>query len=89
MSDTLGLLEESLQLARDLGYLIREEPLGDLPGGTCSLGGKPHILLNMEQPPAERLAVLVRSLVADERVDSLPVSRLLQSRLRAARAEAG
>jgi hypothetical protein len=87
MSDTLGLLEESMQLARDLGYRVREEPLGELPGGPCSLGGTPHILLNMEQTPADRLAVLLRALVADPRVDAQPLSRLLKYRLEMVRAE--
>ena len=47
MSDTLGLLEESRQLARELGYEICEEPLGDLPGGPCQVGGRDRILLNI------------------------------------------
>ena len=81
MADTLGLLEESLQLARDLGYRVREEALGDLPGGSCSLGGAPHILLNLEQPSADRLDVLLRSLAADPRVKTQPLSRLLAARL--------
>jgi hypothetical protein len=83
MADTLGLLEESLQLARDLGYRVREEALGDLPGGSCSLGGAPHILLNLEQPSADRLDVLLRSLAADPRVTEQPLSRLLRARLAA------
>ena len=37
MSDTLGLLEESRQLARDLGYRVREEPLGDLLHALCTI----------------------------------------------------
>ncbi len=81
MADTLGLLEESLQLARDLGYRVREEPLGDLPGGVCAVGGVTHILLNLEQPSAERLDVLLKSLAADPRVREQPLSRLLKSRL--------
>ena len=81
MSDTLGLLAESLQLAADLGYRVREEPLGDLPGGSCLVGGVPHILLNLEQPSAGRLAVLLDALAADPRVKAQPMSRLLKSRL--------
>ena len=81
MSDTLGLLEETLQLARDLGYSVREEALGDLPGGVCSVGGVPHVLLNLEQPSADRLDVLLRSLAADPRVKAQPLSRLLAGRL--------
>jgi hypothetical protein len=85
MDDTLGLLEESLQLARDIGYLVREEPLGDLPGGACVVGGRRTILLNLAAPAAERLAVLVAALAGDPAVAEQPVSRLLAARLNRAR----
>ena len=81
MSDTLGLLEESRHLARELGYEVKEEPLGDLPGGPCRVGGRNRILLNIEHAPAEQLAVLVAALAADPRVPQEPKSRLLAERL--------
>ena len=83
MSDTLGLLEEALQLARDLGYRVREEPLGELPGGGCTIGGTKHVLLNIEHTPAERLDRLLAALAADPRLAAEPKSRLLEERLRA------
>ena len=83
MSDTLGLLEESRQLARDLGYRVREEPLGELPGGACTIGGVPQMLLNLEHSPAERLERLLHALAADPRAAGQPMSRLLAARLRA------
>ncbi len=83
MSDTLGLLEEALQLARDLGYVVREEPLGDLPGGGCMVGGTRQVLLNLEQPVADRLDRLLRALHGDPRLAAEPMSRLLAARLRA------
>jgi hypothetical protein len=85
MDDTLGLLEESLQLAREIGYLVREEPLGDLPGGACVVGGRKTILLNLAAPAAERLTVLVAALAGDPAVADQPVSRLLAARLNQAR----
>jgi hypothetical protein len=81
MPDTLGLLEESRQLARDLGYEIREEPLGDLPGGPCRVGDRDRILLNIEHAPADQLAVLIAALANDPRVSREPTSRLLAERL--------
>lgn len=83
MSDTLGLLEEARQLAVDLGYRIREEPLGELAGGPCTVAGQRHLLLNLEHGPAEQLAVLVTALAADPRVAAEPMSRLLAKRLAA------
>jgi hypothetical protein len=81
MDDTLGLLAESLQLARDLGYEVRDEPLGETPGGLCRVGGVAQILLNIGQAPAERLEQLLEILSADPRWADLPVSRLLAQRL--------
>lgn len=83
MTDTLGLFHEALQLARDLGFDVREEPLGDLPGGPCTVNGTTRVLLNIERPVAERLDRLVQALAADPRVDAEPKSRLLEARLRA------
>lgn len=84
MNDTLGLLEEARQLAVDLGYHVREEPLGELPGGPCTVAGRRHVLLNLEHGPAEQLAVLLAALAADPRVATEPKSRLLANRLAAA-----
>ena len=82
-ADTLGLLEEALQLAGEIGHHVREEPLGELPGGPCVVGGRRTILLNLESTAADRLAVLLGVLARDPAVASQPVSRLLSSRLRA------
>jgi hypothetical protein len=81
VSDTLGLLAEATQLARDLGYDVREEPLGELPGGQCTVGGVPCVILNIEQPPAARLDRLLRAIVGDPRLAVEPKSRLLERRL--------
>lgn len=81
MTDTLGLLAESRQLAIDLGYVVREEPLGDLPGGGCVVGGEQRILLNLEQPVAAQLDVLITVLSTDDRTVQQPMSRLLAARL--------
>lgn len=81
VSETLGLLAEALQLASDLGYRVREEPLGDLPGGLCSIGGVSHLMINMEHPAADRLDRLLATLAADPRTAAEPKSRLLEARL--------
>lgn len=83
MDDVLGLLAEGMQLATDLGYHVREEPLGDLPGGGCVVGGKRQILLNLERPASERLRQLLEVLAADPQVEAEPKSRALSQLLRA------
>lgn len=87
MAETIGLLEEALQLARDLGYRVREESLGDLPGGRCVVGGTRQVLLNVEHTVAERLDHLLRAIRDDARLSAEPMSRLLAERLRAIDAE--
>ena len=82
MADTLGLLAEAAQLARDLGYEVREEALGDMPGGLCRVGSARRILLNIVDSPADRLEQLLEILAADQTWSSVPVSRLLAQRLR-------
>ena len=81
MADTLGLLAEARQLAHELGYVVREEPLGEVPGGACVVGGEQRILLNIEHPAAGQLDVLVAALAADPRTRTQPMSRLLAARL--------
>jgi hypothetical protein len=87
VSDTLGLLEEAMQLARDLGFRVREEPLGELPGGACSVGGKRQILLNAAHPSSQRLDTLLDVLAADPGVADQPISHLLETRLRRRRSD--
>lgn len=81
-ADTLGLLAEAVQLARDLGYDIQEEQLGDTSGGLCRVGKVRRILLNIAEPPAEQLEQLLEILAADDQWPTIPVSRLLAGRLR-------
>lgn len=81
MADTLGLLEECRHLAVDMGYIVREEPLGDLPGGPCMVGGRRQILLNVAQAPSDHLTILLTALAADPGIAMRPKSRLLAERL--------
>lgn len=82
MADTLGLLAEARQLAADLGYQVREEALGDLPGGPCMVAGVKQVILNLEHAPAERLDRLLTAIASDPRIDAEPKSRLLAAQLK-------
>lgn len=81
MADTLGLLEEAMQLARDVGYAVREEALGDAPGGACTVGGRRQILVNAALPAAERLELLLDILAVEPGAAGQPTSRLLAGHL--------
>jgi hypothetical protein len=80
MSDTLGLLEESRNLAHYLGYEICEEPLGDLAGGSCHVAGRARIMLNIAHAPSEQLDVLISALARDARAQNETKSHLLEQR---------
>lgn len=89
MSDTLGLLEEATQVVRDLGYRVREEPLGDLPGGACLLGGHRHVILNAQLPATQRLELLIDLLATDPAALDEPMSRLLADHVSSRRRGSG
>ena len=77
MPDTLGLLEEATDLARELGLVVREEALGESPGGACTLAGKRQILINAALPATRRLEVLLDVLAAMPEAAALVTSRPL------------
>ncbi len=82
MSEILGLLAEGMQLAAALGYRVREEPLGDRPGGGCVVAGERQILLNLQQRPVDRLEQLLTVLASDPETAGEPKSRGLAVMLR-------
>ena len=62
MANVLELFEEAISVARELGFMVREEPLGDLPGGACMANGKKQLLLNASMSPADQLDVLLKTI---------------------------
>ena len=82
MEDTLGLLAEAIQLARELGYDVREEPLGEISSGEVRIGSSRKIFLNASDLPADQIEHLVRILAADGCWETVPVSHLLKGLLR-------
>ena len=81
MVDTLGLLAEAIELACELGYAVREAPVGDTASGEVRIGATRHILLNVSDLPADQLEQLMKILAADDRWKTVPVSHLLKRTL--------
>jgi len=52
---TVELLEEALGVARQLGYRLREEWLGEITGGACHINGQKWLFLDLALSPAEQL----------------------------------
>ena len=77
---TLELLDYMVDLARRLGYEIREEWLDGIGGGACELKGKRIMFVDQSLPPSERVQQLARSLrgIVDlEKIYILPEARTL------------
>lgn len=80
MANVLELFEEAISVARELGFMVREEPLGDLPGGACMANGKKQLLLNASMSPADQLDVLLKTIGSQSLCD-IPLSGALTQRM--------
>jgi len=59
---TLELLDYLIDLARRLGYEIREEWLDGAGGGACVVKGQRILFVDQSLPPAERVKQVAGSL---------------------------
>jgi hypothetical protein len=81
-----ALLAEAIDLARQLGYQIREEDLEGAGGGHCSFGGKKWLLLDVTQSAREQLADVADALRDEPAVWQHAVSPPLGAMLQVAKA---
>lgn len=70
---TVELLEESLRVARQLGYQVRQEWLGGSGGGDCEIKGRRWLFLDLALSPAEQLELVLESLRRHSEAESLPM----------------
>ena len=70
---TVELLEESLRVASQLGYQIRQEWLGGSGGGDCEIKGQRWLFLDLALNPAEQLELVLESLRRHSEAVSLPM----------------
>jgi len=78
---TVGLLEQAVEVARRLGYVIRQEWLGGVGGGACELKGRRLLFLDLALDPREQLEQVIDALRRDPRITSLPIPRALHDLL--------
>lgn len=71
---SVEMIDYALDLAKRLGYEIREDWLGGATGGCCELRGTRWLFLDLSLPVEDRLAQLADALVGDPRIaqESLP-----------------
>jgi hypothetical protein len=62
---TVELLEQCCEIARQLGYQIRQEWLGGSGGGACEFGGRKWIFIDLALTADEQLAQVTQALQQD------------------------
>jgi len=77
---TLELLDYLIELARRLGYEIREEWLDGVGGGACVVKGQRILFVDQSLPPVDRVEQVAQSLRGSEelaKIYVLPEARVL------------
>jgi len=59
---TVELLQEAVEVAKRLGYEVRQDWLGGNGGGHCLVRGRKWLLLDLAQTPDEQLDVVADAL---------------------------
>jgi hypothetical protein len=59
---TVELLQEALEAARQLGFVVRQDWLGGDGGGHCLVRGRKWVLLDVAQTADEQLDVVIDAL---------------------------
>jgi len=78
---TIEVLELSLEVAKRLGYQIRQEYLGGAGGGACEFNGKKWIFVDLALNAVEQTEQVIEALQADPGIHLIelppPLERLL------------
>ena len=80
------LLEHALTVARKLGFLVREDYVGDIDGGSCVVRGQKMLFLDPQLSIPDRLVIVCEALAAEEQLDRSNLPDELAQRLIARRA---
>ena len=61
----VDVMEETLRLAKRIGYRIRQEWLGGSGGGGCEIHGRKFLFLDLSLGPDEQLDLVLEALKSD------------------------
>ena len=81
-----NLLEQLLDLAKQLGYTIRMEDLGGEGGGICEFGGKKWLFVDLTASSADQLQRTCDSLRLDPQLSGFALSPQIDQALSTRRA---
>lgn len=83
---TVDLLEESLGVARNLGYQVRLEWLGGSAGGSCELRGQKWLFVDLALSPLEQFAQVADAISREPAAGTLVMSNSLRRALKLSKA---
>ncbi|MFZ1932526.1 MAG: hypothetical protein WCB27_26355 [Thermoguttaceae bacterium] len=74
---TIELLDQALDLAKRLGYAIRQDFFAGCGGGGCILKGRKLLFLDLDLTPEEQLEQIAAVLRGEPAAAGIPMSREL------------
>lgn len=78
---TVELLEQTLEIARQLGYRVREECVGGNGGGSCVVRGQKWLFLDPSFDIPDQLALACEAIQSDPGIHNVYVPPGLASML--------
>jgi hypothetical protein len=78
---TVELLQEAVEVARRLGYEVRQDWLGGDGGGHCIVRGRKWLLLDVSQTADEQLDIVAEALRGEAGAARVAQSRELAQRI--------
>ena len=79
---TVEVLEQALNVAEQLGYIVRQEWLAGVGGGGCELKGRKLFFLDLDLGPTEQLEQVLATLRHEPEASQLPMSDELRELLK-------
>jgi hypothetical protein len=76
--DSVELLEEALNAAREIGFEIREEWFGGSGGGACVVRGRKLLFLDLNLGPRQRLDQVLWALRSDSQTAEIVMTTTLR-----------
>ncbi|MEK6248571.1 MAG: hypothetical protein N2C12_10360 [Planctomycetales bacterium] len=70
---TVELLEQTLDIARQLGYRVREECVGGNGGGSCVVRGQKWLFLDPSFDISDQLALACDAIQSDPAIHSVHI----------------
>ena len=80
---TVELLSQAIEVARRLGYQVREDELEGAGGGHCLIGGKKWLLLDLTQSHQEQLRDVTDALRDEPALETAELSPTLKGYIHA------